>query len=65
MKSCGFITETRGACMEEVSARMGTGGMPREQWEHKDKETEDEKRGEDALVQTDVRIYAGEGGARE
>lgn len=25
MKSCGFITETWGACMEEVSAKMGTG----------------------------------------
>lgn len=32
MKSCGFITETWGACMKEVSAKMGTGGMPREQW---------------------------------
>lgn len=24
MKSCGFITKTRGACLEEVSAKMGT-----------------------------------------
>lgn len=50
MKSCGFITETWGACMEEVSAKVGTWGMPREQWEHGDKEAEDERTGEDTLV---------------
>ena len=35
--------------MEEVLAKMGTGGLPREQWEHKDKEAEDVKKGEDAM----------------
>lgn len=37
MKRRGFITETWGACMKEVSARVGTRGMPREQWGHGDK----------------------------
>lgn len=36
--------------MEEVSAKMGTGDMPREQWEHEDKEVEDERKGEHAMV---------------
>lgn len=50
MKSCGFITETWGACMKEVSAKMGTGGMPREEWEHGDKGAEHERKGVDTLV---------------
>lgn len=36
--------------MEEVAAKMGTGGMQREQWEHGDKGAEDERKGEDTLV---------------
>lgn len=57
MKSCGFITETWGACMEEVSAKMGTGGMQREQWEHGDKGAEDEGKGEDTLVLVERERY--------
>lgn len=36
--------------MEEVSAKMGRGDMPREQWEHGNKGAEDERKGEDTLV---------------
>lgn len=36
--------------MEEDSAKMGTGGMPREQWEHGDKSAEDESSREDIPV---------------
>lgn len=57
MKSCGFITETWGACMEEVSAKMGTGGMPREQWEHGDKGAGDERKGEDTCRERKTEAY--------
>lgn len=50
MKSCGFITETWGACTEEVSAKMGIGDMPREQWEYGEKGAEDKRKGEDTVV---------------
>lgn len=47
--------------MEEVAAKMGTGGMPREQWEHGDKGAEDERKGEDTLVLVRERdIHEGE-----
>lgn len=39
------------ACLEGVSAKMRTGGMPREQWEHGGKKgAEDGGMGEDTLV---------------
>lgn len=51
--------------MEEVSAKMGTEGMPRQQWEHGDKGTEDERTGEDTLVlvesKRDTEIHEGRG----
>ncbi len=53
MKRCGFITETWGACIKEVSAKMGTRGMPREQWEHGDNGAGDERKGEETLQPVD------------
>lgn len=48
--------------MEEVAAKMGTGGMPREQWEHGDKGAEDERKGEDTLVLVERETYMKEKG---
>lgn len=48
MKSCEFITKTWGACMEEVPAYMGKGGMPRKQSDLGTK-TKDRREG-DALM---------------
>ena len=49
--------------MEEVSAKMGTGGMLREQWEHGDKGAEHERKGEDTqvLVERERNIHEGRG----
>lgn len=44
MKSCGFITKTWGACMEDALAKTGTGGMSRQQWLHGDKEADNQSR---------------------
>lgn len=42
--------------MEEVSAKTGTTGMPREQWGHGDKRTGDDRKAEGLLGPVDGEI---------